>query len=196
MLFASVRRHLNSFAIATVFAVAALLAVALPAEAKIVYTVVDVTIESNTCCGYVDLDLNHDGINDFEIQQFFSGPFACGDRTGDHDLVSIIPVTGNGIVDSPVLLPSGAEINSNQEFHKAKTVFFAVGCLFVSRNASGYLGLEFQIEGKTHYGWAYVKVAATGPEGVKPGTLHTTLIGFAYETIPSQAIKTGETSGE
>jgi len=56
--------------------------------------------------------------------------------------------------------------------------------------------LEFQIEGKTHYGWAYVEVAATGPSGVKPGTLHTTLIGFAYETIPGQAIKTGETSGE
>jgi len=186
----------NKYAARMIFFAIAFLSSVRPASAKVIYTAVDVTIGSNTCCGYVDLDLSHDGISDFKIQQYFSGPQECGDRMGDHDLVSIVPAMGNGIVDSPALLPSGVEINSNQKFQKATTVFFGFACLQDSQNVSGYLGLEFKIEEKTHYGWAHVKVAATGARRDTPGTLHTTLIGFAYETIPGRAIKTGETSSD
>jgi hypothetical protein len=49
---------------------------------------------------------------------------------------------------------------------------------------TGYLGLSFQVNGETYYGWAYLRVG----EGTG------TLLGYAYETIPGRAIKAGQTS--
>jgi hypothetical protein len=50
-----------------------------------------------------------------------------------------------------------------------------------------YLGLKFVVNGKTHYGWARVKID-------RP-TDHMTLTGYAYETIPNKPIITGATKG-
>jgi hypothetical protein len=56
--------------------------------------------------------------------------------------------------------------------------------------SDGYLGLEFTLNGQIHYGWAEMSV------GLKRGRLLTvTLTGFAYETIPGKAIKTGQKTG-
>ena len=48
-----------------------------------------------------------------------------------------------------------------------------------------YLGLEFQINGQTHYGWA--ELSTYGRTGVN------FLYGFAYETIAGKGIQTGQT---
>jgi hypothetical protein len=45
-----------------------------------------------------------------------------------------------------------------------------------------YLGLAFQKNGKTHFGWARLNV---GPCG-------TALTGYAYETIPGKPIVAGD----
>lgn len=66
-------------------------------------------------------------------------------------------------------------------------------CPMGSYQVSGYLGLEFQIKGQTHYGWALVSIAAVF--NGRTGSMETKLSGFAYETIPGAAIKTGQTSG-
>jgi hypothetical protein len=52
-----------------------------------------------------------------------------------------------------------------------------------------YLGLQFTIQGQTHFGWARVSVAATY-NGV-----YAALTGYAYETVPNMAIVTGQTQG-
>ena len=49
-----------------------------------------------------------------------------------------------------------------------------------------YLGLEFIIKGKVHYGWARLN----NPRGSWP-----TLTGYAYETIPNKGITMGKTKG-
>jgi hypothetical protein len=49
-----------------------------------------------------------------------------------------------------------------------------------------YLGLRFQIKGKTHYGWARLNFAS--PQLAK-------LTGYAYETIPNKTIIAGQTKG-
>jgi hypothetical protein len=190
----SVRQSFNRYALAAILAGAGLLASARPAEAKVVYTPVNVTLSGN---GSFKLNLNHDGINDFTIRAV-SQITACGNRGGLIGSVTGTPTTGNGIVvshlDFAALMPSGSQIDSSAGFYKAKTViaqFFL--CEFGAYHASGYLGLEFQIKGQTHYGWAQVSIAAQF--GTTHGTMHTTLLGFAYETIPGQAIKTGQTSG-
>lgn len=49
-----------------------------------------------------------------------------------------------------------------------------------------YLGVAFQIKGKTHYGW--MRLSHSSGAGA-------TLTGYAYETIPGKSIKAGETKG-
>jgi hypothetical protein len=51
-----------------------------------------------------------------------------------------------------------------------------------------YLGLKFQIKGKTHYAWARFNVKLSRP-------VNAVLTGYAYETIPNKAIIAGKTKG-
>lgn len=51
---------------------------------------------------------------------------------------------------------------------------------------SGYLGLTFQSDGETYYGWALVSVT------VNQGTLVATLMGYAYESTPGMPINAGQ----
>ena len=61
----SIQRHLNMYAVAASAAGVGMIALAQPAEAKIVYTPANVQIGSNTV--RLNLDLNNDGITDFEF---------------------------------------------------------------------------------------------------------------------------------
>ena len=56
---------------------------------------------------------------------------------------------------------------------------------------NGYLGLQFQIDRKTHYGWARfsVKVLKTSLR------IQAVLTGYAYEDVPNTPIIAGRTSG-
>ena len=54
-----------------------------------------------------------------------------------------------------------------------------------------YLGLRFQINGKTHYGWARVNVEVN-----EKHQLTATVTGYAYETIPNKAILAGQTGSD
>jgi hypothetical protein len=190
----SVRQHLNRFAIAVIVAAVGLLALAWPAEAKVVYTPVNVTISGN---GSIRLDLNHDGITDFVIHSE-SHITACGYlRAGLMGSTKITPKTGSGVVVSQLnfaeLFASGIAIGAGADFYKAQAVVTQFVVCSGGHTADGYLGLEFQINGQTHYGWAQVQIFAYYSH--RGNFMRTTLVGFAYETIPGQAIKTGQTSG-
>jgi hypothetical protein len=50
-----------------------------------------------------------------------------------------------------------------------------------------YLGLQFIIHGRIHYGWARLSV--------ERANLTATLTGYAYETIPNKPIIAGKTKG-
>jgi hypothetical protein len=51
-----------------------------------------------------------------------------------------------------------------------------------------YLGLKFQIQGKTHFGWAEMEVTVPKTKD----DIVTTLTGYAYETIAGKAIMAGQ----
>ncbi len=51
-----------------------------------------------------------------------------------------------------------------------------------------YLGLKFTINGKIHYGWAQLSTENIFYHSA-------TLTGYAYETVPNKAIKTGAEQG-
>ena len=166
-------------------------ALARPAHAEVVYTPVGVTKTGNAAFKF---DLNQDGVRDFVLSS--AAKFVdCGNRGCFTGSTKIKPLsTGNGVVVSHLnyaaVLGSGVPIDGSDTFYVSKvavvTRFFLSGGEHTL--VAGYLGLEFQINGETHYGWAQIQVDAGF------GYMDTTLVGFAYETVPGKSINTGQTS--
>jgi hypothetical protein len=178
-------KNLTAYIAAAGAAGVGVLAVAQPSQAKIAYTALNVTIGENT---QYFLDLNHDGVNDFTFTHFAYGHF-------DHFYALGSPanqIFGNG---SASALRFGAPIGP-------KGVFSGFGLIakwgFNSNSSysfghwgnvqNRYLGLQFTINGKTHYGWA--RLTVTVNHGITG-----TLTGYSYETIPNKRIIAGQTSG-
>jgi hypothetical protein len=165
---------------------AALLALARSAEAKIVYTPADVTIGIGGTDVY-GLDLNHDGVTDVTIT-FHAGQLYCR----HYGALTELPASGNGVVGSPPsALNPGQQIGSAQSFSGYGVMAgFDYFCGHDSHSGKWwdvtdrYLGVELQINGRTHYGWAQLSVH---------GTITAKLTGYAYETIPNKAIIAGRT---
>lgn len=227
-LFESVHRRFNR--IATIFAVA-LLTIAGPAAAEIVYTPASVTISKN---GSIGLDLNNDGIIDFTLQEVYAESVGCdcvvvmcndairppqgqSDTCAPYDLcnasdsLEVIPAKGSGEVlikshSWAAALSQSVEIGPSS-FVPASEHTKKLGDVSVSYFVRGfdcspprkrmlgpwinvsnvYLGLEFEINGETHYGWAQLSVQ------VDYVNITATLTGYAYETIPGMPINAGQT---
>jgi len=197
----ALHRRLNSYVLAASAAGVSVLALSEPAAAKIVYTPAKVKI------GYVayDLDLNHDGITDFEIELGYSSTVS-GFSTADIFAFAPPSQRGNkmahakGRVGLARALKPGVRIGPGDisssggflvwEGYGRKGTHIRTGQWINVKDR--YLGLSFQINGKTHYGWARlnVKVTKRGISG-----FDAVLTGYAYETIPKKAIIAGKTKG-
>jgi hypothetical protein len=161
-------QHRNRFAIAAVLAVG-LLALASPAEAEIVYKRANITIAD----GSYNLDLNNDGVTDFTITATIYVFDFCVDSGG----VSETPASGNGALIGP--LSEGDEIGPSQAFSQGAVGlegFFRVnkrpcgtyryyGPWDVHLKGKRYLGLSFQLNGETYYGWVQLTIVAGGRGG-------------------------------
>lgn len=188
----SVHHQVTMYALAASAAGVGVLALAQSAEAKIVYTKTHVVIGTNHI---YELDLNHDGIADFKIDNhsFFTDTIVA--------TLSAFPAQANNAVvgkqpgvGSPyyayALLP-GARIGPKQPFSGA-WMAWSDGANRAGQwaNVRGrYLGLKFLIKGKIHYGWARLNVT------VGQSKISATLTGYAYETIPNKPIIAGRTKG-
>jgi hypothetical protein len=181
-----------------------MLALAQPASAEIVYTPVNVPILVGA--GPVALDLNNDGIPDFQLSNYSYFSHGIGDAN-----LKVAPAhTGNAVwtvtdhkrqVAAPVFW--GVVVGPNRKFQAASAFldFFGLNAETSSGNTSfglwgkgvrftgPYLGLKFMVGSEVHYGWARLKVVAKGI------TITATLTGYAYETIPNRGIITGFTNG-
>jgi hypothetical protein len=199
-----VDQHLNMYAIAAVVAVVSVLALPQPSEARIVYTPTNVQVGIRP----YNLDLNHDGLTDFMLQQYHQVNRGCLGGRAERAWLTESGTQRNGVVGSgswPAALSQGRKIEPSRSF-----VFYANGmalaergffwrggsCIFLReldgnwvKVSNRYLGVEFQIKGKTHYGWARLSFQ------VGYVYINATLTGYAYETIPGKAIKAGQTNG-
>lgn len=198
-LYESVHRHLKTCAFMAIVAVACF-ALAQPSEAKVVYTPANVVIQSS-----YNLDVNNDGITDFTIQNI--GKFT--NRCNEYAYVDELPASGNGVVPYEVngawaaALSQGAQIGPGQQFWESSGLTmtsFSLHCPFESFEGpwldvvNHYLGLSFQVNGQTHYGWARLSVLLHCGRGGGCAFV-VTLTGYAYETIPGKSINAGQTSG-
>lgn len=198
----SVRQHLYRFAIATISVGVGLFTLAWPTEAEIVYTPVNITIGENSS---YNLDLNNDGVTDFVISASQS-PAPCGPQgfQSPYDTVAETPASGNGAEGSPpARLKKREQIGPNQTFYGgAGTMAWVFFCEYGSGGDSwiyespgyivgrkGYLGLMFQTNGETHYGWALLGVKLRFAKD----DVIVSLRGYAYETVPGKPIYAGQT---
>ena len=172
---------------------AGLVASASTAAAEIVYTPVNATISGT---GNIKLDLNHDGIPDFVLRSV-STLTICGNRGELRGVTRLTPKSGGGVVvsdlDFAAVMPAGIPVGKNSMFYDKKTIvtqFFI--CSAGTKDVSGYLGVEFPLNGKLHYGWLQISIHARFFQTA--GDMETTLLDFAYETVAGKEIETGQTS--
>jgi hypothetical protein len=206
-LYQSIHQQLSVYAGAAVVAVVSVLALTQPSEAKIVYTPANVVLTCfprihNSCSYIYSLDLDHDGVTDFTIDytRHTSPPPFCADSRAVYEF----PIEGNGVLGkSPAALNEGAQIGHGQSFYGGERVmaFSDVGGFHSCTASHGgpwwnvtgrYLGLSFQRNGRTHYGWARLTVTV---QGLVPLLQSATLTGYAYETIAGKSITAGQTNG-
>ena len=197
----SLHQRLNSYALAASAAGVGILALAQPAEAKIVYT------RTHKICP-CKISLNNDGIYDFAI--------GSASKPGEH--YGVYPVRpliqGNrvwgafhtsdyyrsaqwafalrsGALIRAIPKPKGSTAMLIWEANSTGNGYFSTSFLGYWANVQRrYLGLRFIVSGKVHYGWARLSVSC-------PNTnCSATLTGYAYETIPDKPIVTGKTHGK
>lgn len=89
-------------------------------------------------------------------------------------------------VKTPVALL--ADFEDGESYLGYPAFSFSYGQWMYTKNR--YIGLTFQINGETHYGWARVAVNVDRNVG-----MNATLTGYAYETIPNKPIIAGKTKG-
>jgi hypothetical protein len=194
-------QQLNAYIVAASAAGVAFLACSLPANARVVCRTA-----SNSLLGTETIPFNpaHEKFPPFNLAQTFPYPsvtqsgafywnraFLTPNTLGANDLLA-----SNGL---PAALGKGTVIGSKGRFGKGNSY----GMLFTygqfpygggtinhhrgnfPLNKVGYLGFEFSISGKTHYGWARLTVDIKKPQTT------TKLLGLGYETVAGKAIHTG-----
>jgi len=198
-------KNLLAYTMAAGAAGIGMLASAAPAEAKIVYTQANIPITVDA--GYIYLDLNNDGIADFQFYNVLDTPGARRHLEGtvQASLFAGPAQAGNGIwaqKDKAGSYAYAAAVGSNK--HVGPKRPFKDQSLFMAGYAgnytnpgggggpwskvnSAYLALQFVIKGQTHYGWARIQMG-----GSNPG-INATVVGYAYETVANKPLITGHT---
>jgi hypothetical protein len=180
-----------------------LLALALPAEAKIVYTPANQILP----VGDSYLDLNHDGVDDFKFTvvsdhptcSTWQGLGAHRNTCGNSSYVSVwLSPQGAGNAFVPILflsgeaaaLPWGAPIKVNGSWGSGRGLMACGRCFpppgYWINVKNRYLGLKFVVNGETHLGWARLNVKFYG------NSVKAVLTGYAYETIPNKNVRAGD----
>ena len=197
----SIHQQLSMYALAASAAGVGALGLGQTAQAKIVYTPANVRIVANA--GLVHIDLNHDGIADFGFSNR-----STRQSFGTRELLRVVQSkqaneiwgahtysSGHQVLCAAAL-PGGTKVGPKGAFQQDSP--YGQAMAWFDKNGSygrwlhvkqAYLGLKFLIKGKTHFGWARVKL------DTRQRPFAATLTGYAYETIPGKGIIAGATKG-
>jgi hypothetical protein len=195
----STHQRLSMYALAANAAGVGMLALAQPAEARIIYTSANIPIPQNSLP--VPIDLNHDGTPDFLLSNFYIFSTRGLPSLGilfvkqAQQANEIWDVVSSGL-ECAAALPKGKLIGPKGVFHRdpasglrmANFSFGGSACPW-SKVKQAFVGLKFVVKGKTHFGWARVKLSH------QAFSISATLTGYAYETIPNRPIIAGKTRG-
>jgi hypothetical protein len=201
----SLHQWLNAYALAASTAGVGVLALAQPAEGKIIYT--PAHVECSLATGGCDWRMIRGGKKTFAIG------IGTTNTSEHHETgMSVDPFRYttssqkiNGIAESAqhaaYALRAGTPINGKlfrtsldwaemaQAWQRNGKSYFRDPWANHGKGVKNhYLGLRFTINGTAHYGWARLNVRVS--KGI-----HATLNGYAYETVPNKPIIAGKTKG-
>ncbi|MEW7277349.1 GEVED domain-containing protein [Aquimarina sp. 2201CG1-2-11] len=92
-------------------------------------------------------------------------------------------VTTNGNGNQIVLLSEGVEVGASSNFSTdSSSNVIASNTYTDNKGKSGYIGISFELDGNTHYGWFYIEVSEDG--------LSYTILDYAYNTTAGQGLIT------
>ena len=190
----SVYRHVSMYTIAAEVAGLGLLACAQPSWSEVVYTAAHQVIGSERT---YNLDLNHDGVTDFVLQNYtntFEG--------SPQGFLFVVPARGEDAVEAEktynraYALPPGIRVGPGAPFFSMRYQMMvsadaAERCFGNWNNVRDrYLGLRFVINQEAHYGWARLSVGCNRGNN----KIFALLTGYAYETDANRPIVTGQTA--
>jgi hypothetical protein len=204
---ASLHKRLNAYALAASATGVGLLALAQPAEGRIVYTKTDCLFgagQGHSC----EIDLLNNGASEFgvrfttrqngaqlvlaymyqqigradRIEVAESSNSYCG-RSWAAALRQGAPIRGRHLCGSvgPFLMLSHYTTSKGRSFNAGEW----------KDVTNRYLGFRFVINNGWHYGWARVRVKLD-----KNGNIEGALTGYAYESVPLKPIIAGKTHGK
>ncbi len=196
-----IHQRLNMYALAASAAGVGALALAQPAEGRIIYTKAHHVIGPKMT---FHLDLNHDGINDFDLKDTVSSSTTGGVRAA----LSALPDRQKNALWGHTVFTRGYASALFANVHVGpKGRFLGEAGFMAETSASGgrpsifsctgpwanvasrYLGLRFVIKGEMHFGWARLNVSCSNYQ------VTATLTGYAYESIANRPILTGKERG-
>lgn len=173
---------------------------------QIIYTDVnpDLTFNSNGTAYH--LDLNNDGINDFNISYSIVYPGACSDIAQLNYYICITPVHNNSVGSSlsnpffPLSLDSNSIIDKNMYWSKnPNQLLFSMTWYCQAEYwvgvASGnwintsnkFLPLKLRVNGNSYYGWLGIDI-----DGYNTSFGSFRIKDYAFNTIINQPIRAGE----
>ncbi len=200
----NLNRQIGLYSLAAAVAGVSMLALAEPSLAEVVVTKKTIPIPMSPIGSpeLVKVSMANDGNENFSFW-LYSDP-AISDRgfqlaaAGPHEGIMV----GGDFYPEALALARGANIgpsvNSFFSLSGSGALIEATGTSRSGRSARGfwggnpknkYIGVRFQIDGQTHYGW--IRVTVTTNLSVNGPLLSGTITGYAYETVANKAIKAG-----
>jgi hypothetical protein len=197
-------KNLGAYMAAAGAAGVSILALAQPAQAKVMYTPAYIRLNNNLI-----LDINHDGTYDFGIHAYgFCISQEVGSLCGQSFRLNASSYSKGKFMGAPGFgsaLFAGAQIGPAGQFSAGGIL----GTNFTWNSSVGssppnwfgpfanggkgvrdrYLGLKFTIGEEPHYGWMRISVQI--PNAKKRG-FKMFITGYAYETEPNKAITAGQ----
>ncbi len=191
-------RNLSLYSVAAAAAGVSVLALATPAEGKVVVITKTIHLPLNQV---VSLDLNRDGITDFQFDLQYI-PMGCesgGSLTVQMPAGNAVERNHYGYVSA---LVRGAKIGADQFTGSgARAVIeqsFVEYCSGSSRRSlrgnwnanppNRYIGVKFLIHGATHFGWIRITVDFRASGGFPPAA---TITAYSYETVTNKSLSAG-----
>jgi hypothetical protein len=207
-------RQAGQYSLTAAVAGVSLLALAEPAKSEVVVTTKTIPIPiSQLGVHGIGISFANNGVDDLKLILSSHQIFGANGK----NLLAVNAADGMGVVGKFERLPyasalaPGAEIGPNANFVSAACGGSYFSCpdavrladtfwsTFGSRGAGGpwsgnprnrYLGVRFQMDGETHYGWVRLMVNTNVPY-----KMSAAVTAYAYETEPNTEIFAGLTKG-
>lgn len=162
---------------------------------QIIYTDIEPDFTSFNVGDNYNLDLNNDGIDDFNLKSFYEADYYWFEIKSSNSINAIIAT--NPWYSNPMPLESGYEVfeivsyaypsvsyNTWGFFTTGDCFGGEIGCYYDWKlNGDKFLGLRFLINGQTHYGWARLNVVSQTQWVFKD---------YAYNATPNKPIIAGQ----